>query len=30
MAKEIIVPADAVALVNSHYHTKFHNNINIC
>ena len=24
MAEQLIVPADAVALVNSHYHTKFH------
>jgi len=30
MAEQFVVSADAVALVNSHYHTKFHNNINIC
>ena len=26
VAEQFVVPADAVALVNSHYHTKFHNN----
>jgi hypothetical protein len=24
VAEQFVVPADAVALVNSHYHTKFH------